>query len=207
MDGLLLFVFWVLALLYSVIIHEVSHGLVADSLGDPTARSLGRLSLSPVRHIDMFGSILLPALTYIAGGFIFGYAKPVPYNPDMISDKRWGPLKIALAGPASNILLALIFGTALRFLPDVFVSPVIPTLLQIVVVMNLVLAVFNMMPVPPLDGHWILLTFLPRRFYWIMDFLYRNSLIILLVFIILVFPYVVSPIVGFLFELITGLKF
>lgn len=204
MDGILLSLFWILALLYSIIIHEVSHGLVADNLGDPTARSLGRLSLNPIRHLDLFGSIILPFLTWFAGGFIFGYAKPVPYNPMLLSDKKWGPAKIAIAGPLSNIVLALIFGMAIRFMPDVFATPLIPNLLQIIVVMNLVLAVFNLMPIPPLDGHWLLLSVLPQSLFPLMNFLYRNSFLILLVFIILIFPFIVSPIVGFLYTLITG---
>src|SRR3989344_344850 len=165
MEALLLPIFYIIVLLYSVVIHEVSHGLMADSLGDPTAKNLGRLTLNPLKHLDMFGSVLLPLLLLIARApFIIGYAKPVPYNPANLRDRKYGPAKVALAGPASNIILALLFGLTLRFLPDIFSSSLIPQLLSIVVTLNLFLTIFNLFPVPPLDGHWLLLTFIPNGF-------------------------------------------
>src|SRR3989338_7007931 len=115
MESLLLPIFYVVVLIYSVVIHEVSHGLMADSLGDPTAKNLGRLTLNPLKHIDMFGSVLLPLLLFIVRSpFIIGYAKPVPYDPTQLVDRKYGPAKVALAGPASNVVLALIFGLSLR---------------------------------------------------------------------------------------------
>src|SRR5688572_10197822 len=149
MDTSLLFVFRVVVLLYSVVIHEVSHGVMANSLGDPTAKNLGRLNLNPLTHLDLFGSIILPLfLLLISSPFVFGYAKPVPYNIDNISDKKYGPAKIAAAGPLSNISLAILFGLALRFLPDSISSPFLIDLLIYIVFLNLVLAVFNLFPVP-----------------------------------------------------------
>ena len=206
MESLLLPVFYIVVLIYSVVIHEVSHGLMADSLGDPTAKNLGRLTLNPLKHLDMFGSVLLPLLLFIARApFIIGYAKPVPYNPDNLSDKKYGPAKVALAGPASNIVLALIFGLSLRLMPDIFTSSLVPQLFSFIILLNLVLAIFNLFPIPPLDGHWLLMTFLPTRFNALKVFLYRYSLPLLFVFIIFIFP-LIFPIVSILYRLITGIN-
>ena len=103
MEGLVLSIFQIIVLLYSVVIHEVSHGLMANSLGDPTARNLGRLSLNPFKHLDMFGSVLLPLFLVLVGSpFVVGYAKPVPYVPENLRDRKYGPAKVAFAAPASN---------------------------------------------------------------------------------------------------------
>ncbi len=207
MTGLLLPIFQILALLYSVVIHEVSHGAMANSLGDPTARNAGRLSLNPLKHIDMFGSIFLPLMLYLVRSpFVVGYAKPVPYDPTMLNDRKYGPAKVAIAGPVSNLLLALLFGLTFRFLPDAFSSPLIPELLRFVVGLNIFLAIFNLFPVPPLDGHWLLMTFLPHRFDAVKVFMYKYSLILLFVFIIFIFP-LLLPLVGLVFTLITGTRF
>ena len=206
MEALLLPIFYIIVLLYSVVIHEVSHGLMADSLGDPTAKNLGRLTLNPLKHLDMFGSVLLPLLLLIARApVIIGYAKPVPYNPNNLSDKKYGPAKVALAGPASNIILALIFGLSLRLAPDIFTSSLIPELFSFIILLNLVLAIFNLFPIPPLDGHWLLMTFLPARFNGLKVFLYRYSLPLLFVFIIFIFP-LIFPLVSVLYRLITGIN-
>ncbi|MBI2064122.1 MAG: site-2 protease family protein [Candidatus Yanofskybacteria bacterium] len=206
MEGFLLPLFQIVVLLYSVVIHEVSHGLVANSLGDPTAKNLGRLSLNPLKHLDMFGSVILPLiLFFVRSPFIVGYAKPVPYVPENLRDRKYGPAKVAIAGPASNLVLAGLFGLTLRFLPDVFTSPLVPQLLSFIIVLNLVLAIFNLFPIPPLDGHWLLMTFLPRRFVRLRGFLYQYSLILLVIFLIYVFP-LIFPLVGLVYELLTGLK-
>ena len=206
METLLLPIFQIVVLLYSVVIHEVSHGLMANSLGDPTARNLGRLSLNPLKHLDMFGSVILPLLLFLVRSpFIVGYAKPVPYVPENLRDRKYGPAKVAIAGPASNLVLAFLFGMTLRFLPDVFTSPLVPQLLSFIIVLNLVLAIFNLFPIPPLDGHWLLMTFLPRRFVRFRRFMYQYSLILLIIFLIYVFP-LIFPLVGLAYELLTGLK-
>ena len=206
METLLLPIFQIVVLLYSVVIHEVSHGLMADSLGDPTARNLGRLSLNPLKHLDMFGSVILPLLLFLVRSpFIVGYAKPVPYVPENLRDRKYGPAKVAIAGPASNLVLAFLFGMTLRFLPDIFTSPLVPQLLSFIIVLNLVLAIFNLFPIPPLDGHWLLMTFLPRRFIRFRRFLYQYSLILLIIFLIYIFP-LIFPLVGLVYELLTGLK-
>lgn len=206
MDGFLLPLFQIVVLLYSVVIHEVSHGLMANALGDPTAKNLGRLTLNPLKHLDMFGSVILPLLLFLVRSpFIVGYAKPVPYVPENLRDRKYGPAKVAIAGPASNLVLAFLFGMTLRFLPDVFTSPLVPQLLAFIIVLNLVLAIFNLFPVPPLDGHWLLMTFLPRRFVRFRRFMYQYSLILLIIFLIYIFP-LIFPLVGWTYEILTGLK-
>ena len=206
MEGLMLPVFYIVALLYSVVIHEVSHGLMANSLGDPTAKNLGRLSLNPLKHIDMFGSVLLPLFLFLVRSpFLVGYAKPVPYVPENLRDRKYGPAKVAIAGPASNLVLAFLFGMTLRFLPDVFTSPLVPQLLSFIIILNLVLAIFNLFPIPPLDGHWLLMTFLPARFFAFKKFLYQYSFILLIIFLIYIFP-LIFPLVGWIYTLLTGLR-
>ena len=206
MDGFLLPLFQIVVLLYSVVIHEVSHGLTANALGDPTAKNLGRLTLNPLKHLDMFGSVILPLLLFIVRSpFIVGYAKPVPYVPENLRDRKYGPAKVAIAGPASNLVLAFLFGMTLRVLPDIFTSPLVPQLLSFIIVLNLVLAIFNLFPIPPLDGHWLLMTFLPRRFIRFRRFMYQYSFILLIIFLIYVFP-LIFPLVGLVHELLTGLK-
>lgn len=196
-------IFYIIVILYSVTIHEVSHGLMANSLGDPTAKNLGRLSLNPIKHLDLFGSILLPFFLFLTTGFAFGYAKPVPYNPANLSDRKYGPVKVALAGPAANFILALLFGFTLRFMPDVFTSSLVPELFSRIVILNLVLGVFNMFPIPPLDGHWLLMAFLPPSLDAVRVWIYRNSFILFPIFLI-VFMVFVSPLIYWLFRLITG---
>lgn len=204
----ILTIFGLVVFIYSVVIHEVSHGLAAQALGDDTARLMGRLSLNPIRHLDIFGSVLLPLMLLTLGSpFVFGYAKPVPYNPLHLHDQKYGPIKVALAGPLSNIALAIIFGLVLRFFPDSlpFVG-LIPQLFSIIVAVNLVLAVFNLFPVPPLDGHWVLVSLLPARYHGFRLMLYKYSIFWFLAFIVLIYP-LVYPLVPYLFRLITGIAF
>lgn len=205
MDGFLFTIFGIIVFLYSVVIHEVSHGLMARSLGDNTAQNMGRLTLNPIKHLDAFGSIILPLLLILVRSpFVFGYAKPVPYNPDNLTDKRYGPSKVAFAGPAANLILAILFGLVLRLLGDSFLSVTMAQLLQYIVWINLVLALFNLIPIPPLDGHWLLLTFLPARFIGLRMFLYRYSLVLLFLVIFFIFPYLYQLIIQPLFWIITG---
>ncbi|MEK7537106.1 MAG: site-2 protease family protein [Patescibacteria group bacterium] len=203
MEGLLLVVFQILVVLFSIVIHEVSHGLMALSLGDQTAKNAGRLTLNPLPHLDIFGSVILPLLTFSLGGFIFGYAKPVPYNPLYLRDQRFGPAKVGFAGPASNILIALIFGLILRFLPTFLQATILPELFSFIVLINLVLAVFNLLPVPPLDGHWLLLSAVPERFYGFKNFYLRYGLFLFILVLLFVLP-LIFPLVFKLFKLIVG---
>ena len=156
-------IFQLAILLMSVVIHEVSHGLAANLLGDPTARLSGRLTLNPIAHIDPFGSIILPIFLLFSGsGFVFGWAKPVPFNPYNLRGGKWGPALVAAAGPASNLIVASVFALLLRLgaLPTV-AAP----LFAYVVVINVVLGIFNSVPLPPFDGFKIISPLLPYRLY------------------------------------------
>ena len=154
----------IVILIFSVIIHEVAHGFMADLLGDPTARLQGRLTLNPIKHLDPVGSIIVPLITSLAG-FTFGWAKPVPYNPYNLKDKRRGEFLIAIAGPLSNLILALIFGIIIRFsiAGATSISPFVD-ICSYIVLINLVLAIFNLIPLPPLDGSKLLFTIFPRQY-------------------------------------------
>ncbi|MFA5925974.1 MAG: site-2 protease family protein [Parcubacteria group bacterium] len=165
---MLTFIIIVIVFIYSVIIHEVSHGLAALWLGDPTAKYMGRLTLNPISHVDPIGSILVPLITFFAGGFIFGWAKPVPYNPYNLRDQKYGPALVGAAGPVSNILIALVFGFVLRvFLVtgqvSVSESGVIFSVFSYAILINVLLAFFNLIPFPPLDGSKLLFAILPIR--------------------------------------------
>lgn len=147
-------------LVLSAVMHEVAHGYAANSLGDPTARLAGRLTFNPIVHIDVFGSILLPGLLIFSGSpLLFGYAKPVPYNPYNLKG-RFAEGFVAAAGSLSNVALAVILGLCLRFLPA-GLSPAFLDVLSLSVYLNLMLALFNMIPIPPLDGAKVFGALLP----------------------------------------------
>jgi Zn-dependent protease len=157
-----LVIFFILALVFSIIIHEVSHGFAAEMLGDPTARLQGRLTLNPLSHIDPIGTILVPGLMFFMVGYAFGWAKPVPYNPYNLRNQRWGEAIVAGAGPGVNILLALLFGLVARFGEGVLSHNFI-VVAGVVVFINILLALFNLIPFPPLDGSKLLKSLLPWR--------------------------------------------
>jgi Zn-dependent protease len=147
-------------LLFSVIVHEVAHGYIALLNGDPTARMLGRITLNPVPHIDLIGTILLPLLLLMThAGILFGWAKPVPVNPLNYRNYRWGEFAVSAAGPVSNLALAAIFALLLRL--DLG-NPGFMQLAYFGVSINIFLALFNLIPIPPLDGSHILSILLPR---------------------------------------------
>lgn len=178
-------IFSLIVLLFSVIIHELAHGYVAFSLGDPTAKYEGRLTLNPLKHLDPFGSVILPLLLLLATGGqgpIFGWAKPVPINPYNFKDQKWGTLKVAIAGPATNFGIAIIFGLFIRFLNFPQIAPLIQ-LLGIVVFYNFLWGIFNLVPIPPLDGSWILFRLLPRGAEKVKMALQQYGMFILIFFI------------------------
>ncbi|HVM76580.1 MAG TPA: site-2 protease family protein [Candidatus Paceibacterota bacterium] len=207
MNSAILMVFEFVVLIFSAVLHEVAHGYTAQWLGDDTAERAGRLTLNPIKHLDLFGSILMPIALYLASGgtFFFAAAKPVPYNPNNLKDPRSGGAKIALAGPLTNFVLAAIFGLLVRGLSYTSVSPLAITLFEIVCYVNIVLGVFNLVPIPPLDGSRVLFALLPQtpRTMEIMYTLERFGLILVIVFVFVGFA-LLAPVMAGIFTLFTG---
>lgn len=188
LNSIVLVGFYILILIYSIIIHEVAHGFVALWLGDPTAKYADRLNFNPIKHVDLWGSIIVPMIMLLSSGFhyAFGWAKPVPYNPYNLKNQKWGPTLVALGGPGSNILIALVLALVAKLIQvPVSVKAAIIigvklgdwsqvaaassgsfgaiffVLLAIAVFWNVLLAFFNLIPLPPLDGSKLLFTIFP----------------------------------------------
>ncbi len=197
-------IFEIIVLIFSIIIHEISHGYVAELLGDPTARLQGRLTLNPLKHIDPIGSILVPIITAFSG-FAFGWAKPVPYNPYNLKNRRTGELLIAAAGPASNFLIAFVFGLFIRF--GIGGSIIFLQLCGYIVLINISLAVFNLIPFPPLDGSKILFAAFPQSPHWMQ--IRRNieqySIFLVLILVIFLWQFI-TPIIPAFFYVFTGVQ-
>lgn len=207
-NALIALIFQLVVLIFSAIIHEIAHGLMAERLGDPTARMMGRLTFNPIKHIDPFGSVLLPAALYFlsGGSFVFGWAKPVPYNPYNLKDPRIGAAKIAAAGPLSNLLIAIVFGILLRFFGAAGLLPV-AGLMSVIVYINVMLAIFNLVPLPPLDGSKVLLGILRgSQSNAIADFLERYGTILLILFLFWGIG-LIQPVINILYRLIAGSGF
>lgn len=177
-------IFQIIIILLSVVVHEVMHGYAAYLLGDPTARLAGRLTLNPVKHLDPVGSVIVPILTAFAG-IPFGWAKPVPFNPYNLRGGKWGPGIVAAAGPLSNFFLAIVFAVLLHYsslFP--FGQGIGPELLLSIIWVNVALGIFNLIPVPPLDGSKVLFAFLPAHWDKILHALERYQLMLLFLAII-----------------------
>ncbi len=228
-------IFLLAILIFSIIIHEVAHGSIADMQGDPTARHAGRLTLNPINHLDPVGSFLVPVLCVILPTrLIFGWAKPVPVNPYNFKDQKYGQLKVAFSGPGANLLVAGFFGIAGRFLMpevvgrslifnyflnflsefripeglgDVGFSGMAFFFFLIIIFINTLLAIFNLIPIPPLDGSHILFTFFPKVEHKFKK-IYTNLGILALPLVILFLFYfalpVVFTVVFFVFRIIGG---
>ena len=206
METFVILIFQLAVLLMSVVVHEFAHGWVAFRLGDSTAKYEGRLTLNPLKHLDFWGSFFVPLMIFVFSGgrAIFGWAKPVPFNPYNLHDQRWGTAKVAAAGPAANLLVALVFGLVLRFAPaGILISTGLVQIFSLIVFLNILLAVFNLVPLPPLDGSKILFAFLPRSLENVRIFLERYGMFLLLVFIFFAFRWIL-PLVFLVYRFIIG---
>jgi Zn-dependent protease len=192
-------IFLYVIIIGSAVFHEYMHGWMAYKLGDSTAKDLGRLTLNPLKHMDPVGTVLLPLFLIIAGFGFIGWAKPVPYNPYNLSDQRYGSTKVAFAGPGANLVIALLLAVIVRL--DI-VGAQFYLILSWVIFINIFLALFNLIPVPPLDGSKLLLDRFPRYFHALQQLSYFGIIIALFVA-----WYVLSPIANFLFFLFTGEHF
>lgn len=207
------FLIAIVIVIFSIILHEVAHGYMADWLGDPTARYSGRLTLNPVPHIDPVGSVLLPGILALSGSsFLVGWAKPVPFNPYNLKNRKWGEALVAFAGPLTNILIAVAFGLLLRFFGNAF-QPLWIQVFVTVSVANLSLAILNLIPIPPLDGSKILKALLPyplSQTYMALERLTYSLGSIGLFVVLLIFVNFLSAPVGafvyWLFSLIVGVS-
>lgn len=198
-------IFYIAVLVMSVVIHEISHGFIARYFGDQTAYFAGRLTLNPLKHLDLFGSILLPALLVLTKSpFLIGWAKPVPYNPTNFKNKKIGEIAVASAGVLANLFLALFFGLILRFTVNSSLPEGFYFIITSIVVVNLGLAIFNLVPIPPLDGSKILFNILPSRFGYFISLFERYSLVFIIIFVVFLSSYLM-PVLQFLFRVITGL--
>jgi len=198
----MIYVFQIIVLIFSAIVHEYMHGWMAYRLGDSTAKDAGRLTFNPLAHLEWFGSFFLPLVMIISNmPFVFGWAKPVPYNPYNLRDRKYGDAKVAIAGPLGNLVIALFFGLFLRFIP--FSNLVFTGLISLIVYINLVLMVFNLLPIPPLDGSKILAAFLPldlRARYLNTE---KFGFILVILFVMLAGG-IIMPLVELLYRIITG---
>ncbi|MGC9603421.1 MAG: site-2 protease family protein [Minisyncoccia bacterium] len=203
-------IFEVIVLIFSVVVHEVSHGFMAEKLGDPTARLAGRLTLNPLKHLDPFGSVILPLLlSLVPGGVVFGWAKPVPYNPYNLKNPEKGAALIAVAGPLSNLGVAIGLSVVYHLL-GLATGSVLLTLQSLVgfiVLINIVLAVFNLIPIPPLDGAKVMTALLPDSAGGFKYFFRENNpygWILLLAFIFIGMP-LIAPIIYAIAGFILGI--
>ncbi len=194
-------IFLIIVLILSAVFHEYMHGYVAYKLGDPTAKNAGRLTFNPIKHLDPFGSVILPLMMVLFNSsFLFAWAKPVPYNPYNLRDRKYGDAKVAAAGPLANLSLAIIFGLIIRFTSF---GLIFESLLSLVVYINLFLMVFNLIPIPPLDGSKIVSAFLSAENKLKYLSLERYGLLMVIPFVILFGDVIVKP-VDLLFRLIVG---
>ena len=204
MDPIIL-IFELIVLIFSVMIHEISHGFTAYRFGDTTAKDAGRLTLNPMKHIDPFGSVLVPLMLFVfRSPILFGWAKPVPFNPGNLKNVKRDSGLIALSGPLSNFLIAVVFSLIAKALVFIFhISPAdnLIAFLDIIILINVALGTFNLVPLPPLDGSKVLFSVLPRGTEKFQFFLEQYGFFLVILFIFLGFQLiipVISAIYGFL---------
>jgi Zn-dependent protease len=203
----MIFLLYIPILFFSVVLHEYMHGYVAYRCGDDTAYLMGRLTFNPIAHIDVMGTIIVPALCYFSGLPPFGWAKPVPVNFYRLNDPKRDMGKVALAGPASNILLIIIGAVILKFFVALHINAgIFAMALLALISVNLVLTIFNLLPIPPLDGSKIMAALLPRELSARYMQLERYSFLIIVIMLSTrIFNYIITPIFNFIFGII--LKF
>lgn len=199
----------VAVLLFSVIVHEVAHGFVAYKRGDSTAKLLGRLTLNPISHIDIFGSIILPVILMLTGAPVFGWAKPVPINMYNLKNPKTDMIFVSLAGITANFLLALCAGICMfvirTFFANVDIMVSMYVIFQYVIVVNIVLFIFNLVPIPPLDGSRVVLFMLPRELAQKYAQLERYGFWIILILLMTnILWKIIGPIANFLIRLLSG---
>lgn len=205
-------IIWILAFVLTITIHEAAHAWMSDRLGDPTARLLGRLTLNPIKHLDLYGTVLIPLFLFLVRSpFMFGWAKPVPIDPYNLKNPRRDSALIALAGPLVNIAFATILAILIKIIPDsTFFNIAYP-----IILLNVTLAIFNLIPVHPLDGGKILVGVLPNAEARELDmFLSRYGFVVLMFLIFPIFggtsllTSIISPVINFLmFLLVPGSSF
>ena len=190
-----------LVVIPSSIIHEYAHAWTADQLGDKTARYAGRLTIDPRAHIELWGTILMPLVLYLTSGgrFMFAYAKPVPFNPYNLRDQKWGPALVGIAGPLANLLLAASFALLIRILG----GSSLRFFFEIIVYANCMLLVFNLVPIPPLDGSKLLFAFFPDSARSIQGVMERYGMVIVLFFVFFLVDFI-QPLISGLFNLLVG---
>ncbi len=203
------FIFIIAILILSIVIHELAHGYAALAQGDPTAKYAGRLTLNPIKHLDLVGSFIVPFVLYLLpANVILGWAKPVPYNPYNLKNQKWGESLVAIAGPASNILVAMFFGLVIR-LGRGLISEEIIFLAGLIIIINIILALFNLIPIPPLDGSKILFDILPNSIKVSEARMFLERYGILIVFFVIILGggfvfYLLSVFLSILFYVFTG---
>lgn len=199
-------IFYFVVLIFSIIVHEVAHGLVAEQEGDPTARNLGRITLNPLKHIDWLGSVFLPLVLILSGtNFIVGWAKPVPYNADNLRNGRKSEAKVSIAGIVVNLSIAIFFGVVIRAaLAFHFGTVALVDGASIIVLINVVLALFNAIPLAPLDGFRFLSSVLPYKAMPTMRLVEKYSLPLLIIFILFGWN-LVAPFAFTVFTFLTGI--
>lgn len=209
MDNMLIkILFFIPAILIALIVHEYSHARVAYNLGDPTAKYSGRLTLNPLDHLDPWGTIVL-IVSFLSTGFCIGWAKPIPINPYNFKDFFKGSMLVGLAGPLSNVAMAAIAGLFFRFGFLVYDVPAFGAFMHVFIMVNLGLGLFNLIPIPPLDGSRILMGILPKDLAWKYSEMERNSpMIMFIILIILISTNMINIVLGppfmFLYKLFTG---
>ncbi len=192
-------IFLYIIIIFSAIFHEFFHAWMANVLGDPTAKYAGRLTLNPLKHIDPMGTVIIPLfLLFFVGGFI-GWAKPVPYNPHNLRDQKWGSTKIALAGPGANFLLVLIFALIFRLVP---IGGSFYIAISWIIYINVFLALFNLIPIPPLDGSKLIMDLFPKQSQKFSQMGFMGIFLALFIAIL-----ILPPIAQFIYKIFVGTTF